>query len=490
MFKINPGDAQTDLYGKGKGDAHVWDFSSVDKAVESHRKAKALKIAEAQKTGDSNQNKVNAELAKMDTKYIHPNDQPYFAEQQKQIYDFTRDNISKLRSGDANTQLQFQQMMGKLGQEAELSKNFREGSEAIHQGVVSRKDANWRPETLKDFDAAQAAPYKTGWDATKLLPKENYNIDHWVGGDLLTEVQKTSEGVESEYMDPKTGEKVKVDPNNFSPKEAHDFLFDKAKGNPQALEQAQYDLSKMDKATQDKYSGEDGLASYIADTKSGDLVFNKSKYSRVATSDSGVSTIEESTTEKPLTYNIETNDVEGKPMKGTVDVAARTTLNKPIKVTGAVTEGLITVNGNKPIDKASVVDVEIGEVNVVPVYKDGAKNAKGESMAGHVVPSERLAQEKKKGGVEYKSMANGIATMDNGRKDNNGNPVYEKVSVTKPANELKGALDKVKVPLGDLNKKAEDLNKKHAVKNEVARKTKDGKVAIFDADTKQFIRYQ
>lgn len=476
MYEINGGKARTDLYQKGLGDAHVWDFSNAERLIESHRRYQQAQIDAKQKAGDLNQSQALAELGKLNSKAVHPNDLQYFTDKQNQIRNDTVADIQKIRNNDPVAKANLLKRIADFNREADQSSQFARYAEAAHTGVLEaqKQGKTFTEDSLKAFDAAQEAPHSTNWDYTKINPKIDINLDEEIRKNLNPDLKSRADKIGVAYNDPTTGNIIKSDRKEITKDQAIQAQTDFLKSDPRYLEKANTLFSQQPAEVQNKYKDDQGNldpAKWFATQKYGLSTFKDVDNSNLESSSSGAPTIEEGTPEKPLSYNITSTGVKGDAIPATVSVSARVTLPKPIKVVGANTENVRTVDGNVPLNAADVSEVEYGEVNTVPVYKAGTKayikqkdgSSKEVDIGGNVVPDEILAHGKKNDAIEYKNMVNGIATVNSGKtkEDASGNeiPIYEKVSVTKPASEIEGALKKSKVPLDKLNEKVDQLNK-------------------------------
>lgn len=465
MFQINTGQARTDLFKKGLGGAHEWDFDTLDKAVQQNAQRRQQEQLARQKADADRMEAINKQVANLGDE-VFARDLPKFLEKQENIKKYTLENVEALKKGDAKATSDLNAMLNEFHATAKASNEVGKNWIATKKFVETKGRDGYYPDSIAKLDAFGSPDNAMNFDIGSVQPEEMHDIDADIDTRILPELLHTKKGQEFSSPDYGKGEQISTRKFVNTKDDAVKYLKETALSDPSWLRRGVYDLSRETPEIQAAYG--DDVASYIADKKAHKITFNQSetKVTPLSDSASGPVEIEESTTENPLSYKINTISTKksGEAVPATVDVAARATLKRPIKVVGATTEGIRTVDGNEELDQTDVVEVQFGEVNTVPVYKPGTKaivNGKEKDLSGSVVPKEIFDLEKKKGVIEYTNMANGIAKVKEGEKrDLNGNmiPVYKNVSITKPAEELKGALEGAKVPLDKLNEKKDFMN--------------------------------
>lgn len=145
----------------------------------------------------------------------------------------------------------------------------------------------------------------------------------------------------------------------------------------------------------------------------------------------------------------------GKTVKRPFTYANKVQHKGIISVKLSLNTQVIDINENKRETEAKAVDIKTGETGVVPIYKEGTKNFKGQDISGLIVPDDAI--EKNKGAYEYKVMTTGTYEEAKGNKKITKTVVF-------PSEQAANALQKEKqgkkrgVPLDILQKQADALN--------------------------------
>lgn len=228
MYKVTTGEARTDLYGINKGLAQVADLSIARENQLMDKQINAAKETAQQKRDQAREDEIMNNLAVSSKIAIRPNDQKYFAEQQKGLYDYVNKNIDKLRKGDTAASMEFQRMFGKLNTEAEISKNAREFAEAEFQ-KYNANSSKYRADSDKKIGEFLAAPeYAGNWDVSSIPLKENI--------DYRERIKTTLAPIADDIM-VKTPLKSK-----FSLDEAKEMIKQDVTSDPVLIDQANYEF--------------------------------------------------------------------------------------------------------------------------------------------------------------------------------------------------------------------------------------------------------
>jgi len=142
----------------GQGMAQVFgpfeDKYSV-KAAEMQVKGAEAAAKKAEKT----QADLLEKIGKAKAIDILAGDQPEFAGWQKEIYDWTKENIDKLNKGDVGTTLEFNNKLNEFALKAAHSKDYREKIQQLGQTLVTNQDQfepeamdTWLKQASKSFD--------------------------------------------------------------------------------------------------------------------------------------------------------------------------------------------------------------------------------------------------------------------------------------------------------------------------------------------------
>lgn len=228
MYKVTTGEARTDLYGLGKGDAQVFDFSAIERRNALNQQLAAQEKAAKQKQDQAREDEIMNNLAVASKVAIRPNDQKYFAEQQQGLYDYVEKNIDKLRKGDASATMEFQRMFGKLNTEAEISKNAREFAEAEFQkyNANPNKYRVGSDKVIGDFIAAPE--YAGNWDVSKIPLKENI--------DYMGRIKSTLNPIVDDIM---VKNPIK---STYSEADAKELIKNDLMSDPRLMDQANYEF--------------------------------------------------------------------------------------------------------------------------------------------------------------------------------------------------------------------------------------------------------
>lgn len=228
MYKINPGEARTDLYGINKGEAQVFDTSQTERAITlaEQQKANAAKIK--QKEESKRLDDIYTQLGAMSSVAYMPRDRELIADKTQGVKDYVLKNVDKLMKGDPASMIQFQNLYGDLKSTAEQSKNVREQWEQQGNKIAANPEL-YRPEAT-DYHLRFASKDQAGnfaYDTTQL----KHNVDY--GKHVLSELRPAASAIAT-----KNGYNT-----DFTADQAKQLIADDLT-DPQKFEQVGYDFKK------------------------------------------------------------------------------------------------------------------------------------------------------------------------------------------------------------------------------------------------------
>lgn len=279
MFRINPSDSMTELYGLGKADAQVFDTSKVDNAIAR----KQEKQYADKKQQEAEQKGLMLDISKLGKGAIRPSDMGYFMESQKALYDDVKKAYLESKGGDLSIekQVEFESRIAGLNTEAQASA-ARSKVNTDNAVEAQKNQGKYRKDSLdsiyKDqFDVASSRNWGTNTpqlkgdvnlvqDAQKLLPliKEavaTKTIERPMG-DGSTHKQVFTGTNYKDVVDSKTGEVIQPG--------IETFLRENLK-NEDIFDKAQYEVNQIpvDEAVKKYGVGSDGkpdVANYYIET--------------------------------------------------------------------------------------------------------------------------------------------------------------------------------------------------------------------------------
>lgn len=479
MFRIEDTLSPND-FGVNKGEAQVLDQKPAFENMRFERELQARKdiaqekakqgVEQEKKTADA---KRYSDIAGLKSIAILPADRDIFAAKQKAVSDYVYQNARALHEGDPKANMEFQNLYADLSSSAERSKNFREGLEAKIKEIDTNGESSFYPEDVQNIKNLYNTPNDGSYNIGGALLNKRFNTQQYIQSTLRPIVEDIANKGSHDYVDPQSGVKTTYTKDNLTPQESDKIFASSMLKNPLVFKEESHNLANDPEAK--KQFGTD-VNAYIKDKYYNQFVVNRDKTSidEGRNDYGGNDSIETASVDKPQSYVIKSPSTGGGTKDATIDVAQSATLSKPISIDLTMTTSVRDLNGNALPKNKGVFKVSGSDLKVVPVYKTGTmseKNTEGKTidMGGNIIPSERLADAKSKGVIEYKPMFYGTAKVpevdENGTQkwkvDANGNetPLFKEISITKPANELKGALGKSVKTLDQMNAYAEQLNK-------------------------------
>lgn len=113
------------------------------------------------KEQNSRQEDIYGDLGKQKTEGIFFKHKPIFAQKQADLYDYVKQNIDKLRKGDAQATIDFHSKLNQLGTDIGLSKNVAESYKEAGKDYMSNPD-KYRPEVLDKLHGFEGYNKETG----------------------------------------------------------------------------------------------------------------------------------------------------------------------------------------------------------------------------------------------------------------------------------------------------------------------------------------
>jgi len=258
MYRVDTGQARTDLYGINKGAAQVLDLSPLREAAMAEQDRNFAEQQLKSKQEQAREEDIMTNLSAMGKVAIMPKDRELIAGKSKAVRDFVVQNIDGLKKGDANLMMQYQNLAGDLSTSAEQSKNFREAWE--QRGLNLAKESDAYDEDVIQSHLSRAATEDAGnWNIDDSIYRKNINYLDRVTGDLSQFAQRQAK--ETPYG------------KTYSLKDAEELIASDLE-DPQNFRQATRDYEKA----QDKLGAKSAVEYYqrkyapklvIKDTKAG-----------------------------------------------------------------------------------------------------------------------------------------------------------------------------------------------------------------------------
>lgn len=245
-------DARTDLYGEGKGLAQIVDLNT-DQWRANERAADMTRRKKAEKgQADIDKGIAGAESG---SKAIFARDREHFNDLQQDLKKYVIDNHDKLAKHDPKAYMDFQDKLGRISREAELSKNLREQVEQIDKDKsldTMRPEAQDYYQKLK-FDKPDYSNWEGAYQLDQSKMKKNVDTAKYVK-DVVEPLAK-KKLTESKYVSP-TGAEYASTKKEYTREEADNLLDSTLLADPHNYEQEHYNLTKEPQNIQDKYATE------------------------------------------------------------------------------------------------------------------------------------------------------------------------------------------------------------------------------------------
>ncbi len=253
MFNITTGEARTDLFGINKGDAQIFDQSGAQEVIGQQQKMKFARSQAEEKQKAGRESDILGNIGNLDKVAIYSGHRPEFAQGQKELRDYVVQNISKLKAGDADATMEFQDKYSRLRTDMELSKNFREQNEAYGLQVLKDPTA-YRDESIDYLQTSgrnEDGTMNFVLDPSKI--KKNTDLTADFRTNVRPIIEDMAQGKSYSYTDAE-GNQTSVDINNFDTSHATELLKDQLRTRPEVAEQAAYNYSKLPEEEQANYT--------------------------------------------------------------------------------------------------------------------------------------------------------------------------------------------------------------------------------------------
>lgn len=186
MYRIDTGQARTDLYGIGKGGAQVIDLSPLREQAAQDRKENFVRKQQEAKDSEDRVNDIATDVNGLNKLAVLDRERPMFAQRQAEVYDYVKSNIGKIKSGDTNALLAVKQKINSLYTDAEQSKNTREQLEKYSNEMLTKGMDKYRKQStdyLNDFISNPEHNGNYSFDPGKI--NERYDLVSYINKDLV-----------------------------------------------------------------------------------------------------------------------------------------------------------------------------------------------------------------------------------------------------------------------------------------------------------------
>lgn len=231
MFRINPGDAQTSLYGIGKGAAQVIDLSPLrEQAAQEANRNFAAK--QAKERADAQQEaQVQDQIAKMASVKIMPKDQELIAGKLQGVRDYVVKN-NGMKDASPAQMMEFQKLIGDAKIAADQSQNFREAWE--QRGLeVMQNQQKYRPEAIEQHWKMSLPETAGQWTIDDSMYKQKFDADTYVNK-LADETKQWANSHQKAYSE------------TFTLKQAEDRIGEEINSNPLFADEMIYRFNKAE----------------------------------------------------------------------------------------------------------------------------------------------------------------------------------------------------------------------------------------------------
>jgi hypothetical protein len=242
---------ETGLFGINKGQAQVLDMDVAGPIIEGQRRQAAMKAARDKKGEEDIEKGVSG--VETASKAIFARDREHFDELQKDLKDYVIKNHDKLSSHDPKAYMEFQDKLGRIGREAELSHNLREQTEQIDKEKTLdslRPEAKDYYNKLK-FEKPDYNDWQNAYQLDESKMKKDFDLSKYIKEEVLPFAKPESRT--TKYVSP-TGEESSSKAKEFTSEHAEDLLAKTAGAHPLAHEQALYNISKLPDSEKQKYA--------------------------------------------------------------------------------------------------------------------------------------------------------------------------------------------------------------------------------------------
>ncbi len=150
MYKVSPREARTDLYNTGENSDQIFDPSITIHNIDRDAAARERKAAAKAKAEQENQDDIEAQLKSMGGKAIMSHDTPLVAQKSQAVIDYTSKNIDKLKAGDMNARMGFDNIIGDLQTTTAQSVDKRQKVEQTG-AMIAANPSKFRQDSVDNF---------------------------------------------------------------------------------------------------------------------------------------------------------------------------------------------------------------------------------------------------------------------------------------------------------------------------------------------------
>lgn len=206
MFRLDTGQARTDLYGIGKGAAQVIDLGITERRQQ--QEASQNFAAQQKKLDEENAREadIQAQIAKMGAMKIMPKDQKLIAEKAKAVRDYVVQN-NGMKGASLDKMMEFQRIYGDLQMSANQSEAFRQEMDKRGMKILENPDAYY-PENIKQFMSKYSEETAGDWNLDDTLLRPRYDSEKRIS-DIAKETKDWADRNQREYSEVFTPEQAK-----------------------------------------------------------------------------------------------------------------------------------------------------------------------------------------------------------------------------------------------------------------------------------------
>jgi len=258
MFRINPGDAQTELYGIGKGAAQVIDLSPLREqaAAEANRNFAANQQREREQAAKDAD--IQDNISKLNAMKIMPRDQQLAADKVAAVREYVVKN-NGMRDASPAQQMEFQKLIGDAKMFSDMSQNHREALEQRGMEIMKNPE-QYRPEAIEYYRNQFASENAGNFELDDSQFKQKFDYYGHLNKNLLPAAEKRANDSQTPYSE------------KFSLDQAKAMIANDISSNSTVADEALYQFNKAEDKLGAKTASE-----YMQNKYANDLVVNMRK---------------------------------------------------------------------------------------------------------------------------------------------------------------------------------------------------------------------
>ncbi|MES2395816.1 MAG: hypothetical protein V4549_07425 [Bacteroidota bacterium] len=229
MYKVNPSDAMTELYGLNKADAQIFDNRLAQQTIAKKQQQDEL----ARREKEAKLSGLMSDVSKIGKGEIRPADLDYFAGEQKSLYDDVKKAFSESRGGTLpiEKQVDFENRIADIQRKAAISGSRHKQNMSEYQKAVMHPNKYTRADEIEriqadSFDKANAGKFNE--PLTTLT--ENFDYGQYVNDKLAPWAMEQAKRRDNRGVYANT------------PEERNQMIIDDL-ADPVKMQQAEYDFS-------------------------------------------------------------------------------------------------------------------------------------------------------------------------------------------------------------------------------------------------------